>query len=262
MTILATILEAKRAEVATARRLQPIALLEEQARRASPVRGLRAALARPPGAAVRVLAEIKRASPSAGAIRAGADPAQIAEDYAAAGASAISVLTDRTFFDGELGFLARCRERVSLPLLRKDFLIDPYQVVEARAAGADAILLIVSALARAQLSELMATAAEHSLDVLVEVHDVREAELALSVGTTLLGVNHRNLATLHIDMSLTSVIAPMVPPEVVLVAESGIRTAADVRLLGAVGAHAVLVGEQLMRAPSPGAALLALREGP
>lgn len=261
MTILDTILATKRDEVAAARRARSLGELEAIARDAGATRGLSAALARAPGQPVRVLAEIKRASPSAGAIRAGADPAAIAAAYEAAGAAAISVLTDRQYFDGDLAFLARCRERVGLPLLRKDFLIDPYQVVEARAAGADGVLLIVAALSPAQLAELLAAAASCQLDALVEVHTVAEAEVALAAGTTLLGVNHRDLRTFAIDMSLTSVVAPLLPPDVVLVAESGIKTAADVHLLGAVGAHAVLVGEQLMRAPSPGDALRALRGG-
>ena len=255
MTILDTILAAKRVEVEAARAARPIGEVEAAAIHAGPVRGLRSALARPPGAPVRVLAEIKRASPSAGAIRAGADPAEIATEYAEGGAAAISVLTDREFFAGELGFLARCRERVALPLLRKDFIIDAYQIAEARAAGADGVLLIVAALSAGQLAELLTVAAVYELDALVEVHTIREAEVALAAGVTLLGVNHRDLGTFHIDMSLTSVVAPLVPPGVVLVAESGIRTAADVMLLGSVGAHAVLVGEQLMRAPSPRQAL-------
>lgn len=259
MTILDRILATKRDEVAAARAVRPLSDLDAAARAAAPVRGLRAALSRPPGEPVRVLAEIKRASPSAGAIRAGADPAAIAAEYAEAGAAAISVLTDRDYFDGDLAFLARCRERVALPLLRKDFIIDPYQVAEARAAGADAILLIVAALDARQLAELLAAATQYTLDVLVEVHTVREAEVAIATGTTLLGVNHRDLKTFQIDMSLTSMIAPLVPAGTVLVAESGIRAAADLTLLGTVGAHAVLVGEQLMRAASPGAALRELR---
>jgi indole-3-glycerol phosphate synthase len=234
--------------------------IDRDARAAGPTRSLVTALTRSPGQPVRVLAEIKRASPSAGPIRPNADPADIAEHYAAGGAAAISVLTDRVYFDGELGFLARCRDRVSLPLLRKDFVIDAYQIAEARAAGADAILLIVAALANAQLAELVAAAEDYELDALVEVHDVREATAALAAGATLVGVNHRDLRTFHIDMSLTGAIAPMLPPSTVLVAESGIRTAADVQLLGAVGAHAVLVGEQLMRAADPGEALRALRQ--
>jgi len=260
VTILDTILATKRDEIAAAKIARPFAEIDREARAAGPTRSFAKALARPPGQPVRVLAEIKRASPSAGPIRPGADPAEIAWAYAAGGAAAISVLTDRVYFDGELGFLARCRDRVSLPLLRKDFVIDAYQIAEARAAGADAVLLIVAALAKAQLSELAAAAEDYGLDALVEVHDIREAEAALAVGATLVGVNHRDLRTFQIDMSLTGAIAPMVPPTTVLVAESGIRTAADIQLLGAVGAHAVLVGEQLMRATDPGEALRALRE--
>lgn len=258
-TILDRILATKRSEVAEAKRVRPLAELAAAARAVGPVRGLRAALARPGGAPVRVLAEIKRASPSAGAIRAGADPAAIAAEYATAGAAAISVLTDATYFDGELAFVTRCRERVALPLLRKDFAIDAYQIAEARAAGADGVLLIVAALEPAQLGELLAAAVEYQLDALVEVHDRREAEIALACGADFIGVNHRDLKTFAIDMTLTAAIAPLMPAHVVVVAESGIRTAADVRTLGAAGAHAVLVGEQLMRAPSPGAALEALR---
>lgn len=253
MTILDTILARKREEIAAAKQARSLAMLE--AVPVEPPRGLHRALTRPPGEPVRVLAEIKRASPSAGAIRAGADPAEIAAAYAEAGAAAISVLTDRDFFDGDLAFLARCRARVGVPLLRKDFIVDAYQVAEARAAGADAVLLIVAALAKPQLVDLLQAAAHYALDALVEVHSAEEAEVALACGVSLLGVNHRDLKTFSIDMSLTGAIAPSLPPGTVLVAESGIRTAVDVKLLGAVGAHAVLVGESLMRAPSPGAAL-------
>jgi indole-3-glycerol phosphate synthase len=255
VNILDKILAVKRDEVAAAKVHRPLADLEAAARASGPTRGLARALRRSAGEPVRVLAEIKRASPSAGAIRAGADPAAIAAEYHGGGAAAISVLTDEQFFAGELGFLARVRERVPLPLLRKDFIIDPYQVVEARAAGADGILLIVAALAPAQLSELLAAASLQQLDALVEVHDAREAEVALAAGASLLGVNHRDLKTFTIDMSLTEQVARRVPPSVVLVGESGIKSAADVRRLGEAGAHAVLVGETLMRAPSPGAAL-------
>ena len=259
MTILDDILAVKRSEVAAARAARSLTELDAAARVAGPVRGLERALRRAPGAPVRVIAEIKRASPSAGPIRPGADPAAIARDYARGGAAALSVLTDRQFFDGELGFLARCRAAVTLPLLRKDFVIDSYQVAEARAAGADGVLLIVAALARAELAELLAAARAYQLDPLVEVHDLGEVDTALAAGATLLGVNHRDLKTFTIDMTLTAQIAPRVPREVVLVGESGIRTGDDVRRLGEAGAHAVLVGEQLMRAESPGDALLALR---
>lgn len=255
MTILDRILAVKRDEVVRARNARPFAEVDAGARAAGPVRPFADALRRPQGAPIRVLAEIKRASPSAGPIRVDADPAEIAAEYAEGGAAAISVLTDKQFFGGELPFLARCRERVALPLLRKDFIVDAYQIAEARAAGADAVLLIVAALAEAELHELLATAASYGLDALVEVHDQREAEVAVAAGATLIGVNHRDLRTFSMDMSLTSVIAPLLPPGTVLVGESGIRTPADVRALGIAGAHAVLVGEHLMRAPSPGQAL-------
>ena len=253
MSILDRILAVKRDEVAAAKATRSLADLE-RAITGTP-RGLTAALRRPPGAPIRVLSEIKRASPSAGPIRPGADPAEIAIEYAQVGAAAISVLTDRQFFDGDLSFLARCRARVDVPLLRKDFTIDAYQIAEARAAGADAVLLIVSALPEALLRELLATAAHYQLDALVEVHDRAEAELALAIGASLIGVNHRDLKTFAIDMTLTAQVAPLLPPSTVLVAESGVKTAADVRALSDAGAHAILVGEQLMRAPSPGAAL-------
>ncbi len=255
MNILDKILAVKRDEVAAAKALRPFAQVEAAAHAAGPVRGLASALRRAPGQPVRVLAEIKRASPSAGAIRAGADPREIAAEYLAGGAAAISVLTDEQFFAGHLDFLAQVRGRVPLPLLRKDFIIDRYQIAEARAAGADAILLIVAALEPAQLADLLATASLYQLDALVEVHDAAEADRALAAGASLLGVNHRDLKTFTIDMTLTEQIAKRVPPSVVLVGESGIKTAADVRRLGDAGAHAVLVGETLMRAPSPAAAL-------
>jgi indole-3-glycerol phosphate synthase len=255
MTILDRILAVKRDEVARAKSHRSLASVHEAAQAAGPLRPFAEALRRPTGAPVRVLAEIKRASPSAGPIRVDADPAEIAQEYADAGAAAISVLTDKQFFDGDLSFLQRVRERVAVPLLRKDFIVDGYQIAEARAAGADAILLIVAALAEPELHELLATAASYGLDALVEVHDEREADIAVAVGATLIGVNHRDLRSFTIDMTLTSVIAPRMPAGTVLVGESGIRTAADLLELGNAGAHAVLVGEHLMRALSPGQAL-------
>ncbi|HEY4244181.1 MAG TPA: indole-3-glycerol phosphate synthase TrpC [Kofleriaceae bacterium] len=255
MTILDDILAVKRDEVAAARAARPLSVVEAAARAAGPVRGFARALRREAGAPIRVLAEIKRASPSAGPIRPGADPADIARAYAAGGAAAISVLTDRRFFDGDLAFLARARAAAPVPLLRKDFVVDAYQLAEARAAGADGVLLIVAALPPSLLAELAAAARDYQLDALVEVHDAAEAEIALAAGATLVGVNHRDLRTFQIDMTLTGRLAALVPPEVTLVAESGIRTPADVAALAAAGAHAILVGEQLMRAPDPGAAL-------
>lgn len=259
MTILDKILAVKRDEVAAAKARCSWAEVDAAARAAGPVRGLARALQRSAGGPVNVIAEIKRASPSAGPIRAGADPVVIARDYARGGAAALSVLTDRQFFDGDLGFLAKVRAAVDLPLLRKDFVVDAYQIAEARAAGADAVLLIVAAMTAAQLRELAAAAVEYQLDALVEIHDLAEADIALAAGASLLGVNHRDLKTFTMDMTLTAQIAPRVPAGVVLVGESGIRTPADVEALGRAGAHAVLVGEQLMRAESPGDALLALR---
>jgi len=183
----------------------------------------------------------------------------IARAYDAAGASAISVLTDKSYFDGDLAFLAPVHAAVGVPVLRKDFLVDPFQVAEAAAFGADAILLIVAALSPDLLIELLDEARDHRLEALVEVHSLAELDIAMATGATLLGVNHRNLATFEIDMTLTAQIARLVPPDTVLVAESGIKTADDVKRLGDAGAHAVLVGESLMRADDPGAALRALR---
>jgi indole-3-glycerol phosphate synthase len=258
MSILSKILDRKREELAAAKTERPVGRLVTEASVAPPARGLERALRRPGGAPVRAIAEIKRASPSAGPIRPGADPAAIAAEYASAGAAAISVLTDRDFFDGELGFLGVVRGTAGLeavPLLRKDFLIDEYQVVEARAAGADAVLLIVAALDDGALRELHAAARQLGMDALVEVHDEREAERAVAIGATLIGVNHRDLATFAMDMELTARLARRVPAGTVLVGESGIKTRDDVARLGVAGAHAVLVGETLMRAASPGAAL-------
>jgi indole-3-glycerol phosphate synthase len=253
-TILDRIVAKKREEV----RALDGAALARRAREMPPARDFAAALERAAGAPIRAIAEIKRASPSAGPIRPGADPAEIARGYAAAGARALSVLTDREFFDGELGFLARVRDAVSLPLLRKDFIISAAQIAEARVAGADAVLLIVAILDDAALRELHAHARELGLAALVEVHDEREAERAIAAGASIIGVNHRDLATLAIDMSLTARIAPMMPRGTILVGESGIRGARDVRALAGAGAHAILVGETLMRAPDPGVALAEL----
>ena len=254
--ILEKILATKRAELANITNERRLAVIEAAEAMPHP-RPFRAVLVRPPGAAMRVIAEIKRASPSAGPIRPGADVAAIAREYAAAGATAISVLTDNQFFDGDLAFLGVARRACSLPLLRKDFIIDPLQIAEARAAGADAVLLIAAAFpaGEVRLSDCVLVAAGLGLETLVEVHDEAELDQALAARAPVIGVNHRNLRTFEIDMSLTERIAKRVPTGTVLVAESGIKTAADIRRLGDAGAHAVLVGEQLMRAPSPGVAL-------
>jgi indole-3-glycerol phosphate synthase len=261
VSILADILRAKRTEVEGARAARPLAELEARAAVAPPARGLTEALRRPRGQPARIIAEVKRASPSAGAIRPGADPAAVAHEYAIAGAAAISVLTDEQFFDGHLDFVPAVARAVSIPVLRKDFIIDPYQVVESRAHEADAVLLIATALSEAQLGELLAATKRWGLDALVEVHDEAEAERAAMAGAVLIGVNHRDLGTFSLDMGLTARIAPLLPAGAVIVAESGIRSADDVHRLERSGADAVLVGESLMRAASPGGALAALRRG-
>ncbi|HEU4556316.1 MAG TPA: indole-3-glycerol phosphate synthase TrpC [Longimicrobium sp.] len=234
--------------------------LSSRAKDAPPARGFAAALRHP--SHVRLLAEVKRRSPSAGEIRPGADPVEVARAYQEGGAAALSVLTDRQFFGGELPFLVRVREAVDLPVLRKDFVIDPLQVHEARAAGADAVLLIVRILSGAQLAELHGLAHELGMDALVEVHTAEEMERALAAGCTLAGVNNRDLATFVTDLDLSIRLASGIGDKVTLVAESGIRTAADVDRLGAAGFDAILVGESLMRQPELRAAAAALTGRP
>jgi indole-3-glycerol phosphate synthase len=211
---------------------------------------------------VRVLAEIKRRSPSAGPIRPGADPVEVALGYAAGGAAALSVLTDRQYFDGSLEVLESVRGAVDLPLLRKDFILDELQLLEARAAGADAVLLIVRALEPETLKHLVEAADATGLQTLVEVHNGDELRVALDAGARVVGVNNRDLATFVTDLDLSFRLAPEVPDAVTLVAESGIRTAADVRRLGQAGVDAVLVGESLMRQPDLEVAVSALTGQP
>jgi indole-3-glycerol phosphate synthase len=252
--ILARIVASKEIEVGE---LRPRAAeLRARAGDAAPTRGFAAALRAP--AEVRLLAEIKRRSPSAGPIRPGASPQEVAAGYAAGGAAALSVLTDREYFDGSLAALQAVRAVVDLPLLRKDFTLDPLQVWEARAAGADAVLLIVRILDDARLRELLGLAADLGLDRLVEVPDASELERALQAGATLVGVNNRDLRTFRTDLDLTLRLAPRVPAATTLVAESGIRTADDVARLGAAGVDAVLVGESLMRQEDLRAAVRAI----
>lgn len=251
--ILDDILAHTRESVASARRDMPVSALRDRPAWREPRRGFRAALAAAPAPAV--IAEIKRASPSRGVIRAAFDPPAHARSYAAAGATALSVLTEPRWFQGALQHLAAARAAVPLPLLRKDFLVDPYQVEEARAWGADAVLVIAAAGSAALRAELLAAAAEHGLDALVEVHDARELEWAASVGARLLGVNNRDLSTFETTLETTERLAPLVPADALLVSESGIHSPADVRRMVAAGARAVLVGEAFMAAPEPGAAL-------
>jgi indole-3-glycerol phosphate synthase len=226
-------------------------------------RGFEAALRRGRGAArPAVIAEFKRRSPSAGALRPGGDAAAIAREYEAAGAAALSILTDHPFFEGTLADLAAARAATSLPVLRKDFLIDEDDLVEARLAGADAALLIVRILTRDALARMITVARRLSLPVLVEAHSDAEVEEALACGATLIGVNHRDLDTLEIDLGLSSRARGLAGAQALIVGESGIRTPDDVARMVAHGVDAILVGEALLRAPSPGEALRALMGGP
>ncbi|MDG4554964.1 MAG: indole-3-glycerol phosphate synthase TrpC [Candidatus Competibacter sp.] len=208
-----------------------------------------------------VIAEIKRASPSKGLLRDPFEPAAIARSYAAAGAACLSVLTDRDFFQGHEDYLKEARAACELPALRKDFIIDPYQVLEARLIGADCILLIVAALDDAALGQLARLAAELSLDVLVEVHDAGELERALATGAALIGINNRNLRTFETRLDTTLDLLSQIPRDRTVVTESGIHTPADVALMRENGVQAFLVGEAFMRAPDPGAKLAELFGG-
>ena len=258
MTILDEILENKLREVAAAQERLPAQRMAELARGCrEPLRGFRRALAE--GSRPRVIAEIKRRSPSRGEIRADFDPVGCARSYAEAGAAAISVLTDERYFGGELGFLGAVRSAVGVPLLRKDFLIDAYQIDEARLAGADAVLLIAAALPRGQLEPLREHALSLRLEVLVEVHDEDELETALAAGADLVGINNRDLRSFETDLAVTERLAPRVPADVLIVAESGIFSHEEIRRLEGVGVHAFLVGESLMRETDVGLALRRLR---
>lgn len=247
MTILDTILATKRDEVAAIKDARGVAEdLRARANDQPPTRGFAAALrAKTPA----LIAEVKKASPSKGVIREDFDPVAVARAYHAGGAACLSVLTDVQYFQGSLDYLAAIRAVVPLPLLRKDFVIDPIQIYEARVAGADAVLLIVAAVpSAARLAELRHVAEALGMDALVEVHDANELETAKLSGATLIGVNNRDLATFQVDLATTEALLPNFPPHAIAVAESGIFTPADVRRVSDAGARAVLVGESLMRA--------------
>ena len=254
--LLGAIVAATRARVAHAASRVPAADLARRADLMPPTRGFRAALAAP---GVRVIAECKRRSPSRGVLRSEYDPAAIARRYAEVGAAAISVLTEPTFFDGSLAHLEAVRATVGVPLLRKDFVVDDYQLLEARASGADAVLLIVAALDDEALGRLTRSARALGLDVLVEVHDECELDRATAAAAAdIIGVNNRNLRTLAVDLDASMRLAARMPAGAIAVAESGLRTGVDVRRLQAVGYRAFLVGERFMTQADPGAALAGL----
>jgi indole-3-glycerol phosphate synthase len=254
--ILATILARKAEEIAARSRVRPLDELRTMANGQAPARGFVAAIQRRLDAGeAAVIAEVKKASPSKGVIRRDFDPAAIARSYEAGGAACLSVLTDMDFFQGSDAYLEQARGACALPVLRKDFVIDPYQVHEARAIGADCILLIVAALDDGPLVDLSNLAMDLGMDVLVEVHDIDELERALQTGCALVGVNNRNLRTFEVSLDTTLALKDAVPRDRILVTESGIATQADVARMRAAGIDTFLVGESFMRAPDPGAAL-------
>jgi indole-3-glycerol phosphate synthase len=263
MGVLDEIVKDKRAEVARRRGQVPRSDLEARGRHRGPPKEFGAALIPRGGARVRLVAEVKKASPSKGVLAASLDPVGLARAYAQHGAAALSVLTDRKYFHGSPEDLERVRAAVDLPLLLKDFVLEEYQLWEARALGADAALLIVAALGRPQLADLLQAAKGIGLGALVEVHTAKELDLALTLDAGILGVNNRDLQTLETRLETSLTLIPLVPPGPVVVSESGLFTGADVERVVAAGAHAVLVGEALVTAPDVGAKVreLALLEG-
>src|SRR2546429_2207469 len=252
MSILDEIVEHKRAGGGASKTATPPSALGARAAAHPPPRDFERALAPRPGRA-RLIAEVKRASPSRGVLKDDLDPVALASTYARHGADAISVLTDAKYFRGSLDDLAAVRAAVDLPLLRKGFVLDDYQLWEARAAGADAVLLIVAILDASHLSELAAAAKGLGLAALAECHTAAELDVALTMGARLLGINNRNLATFETRVETTLSLLPQIPPGPLVVSESGFFTAGDVRRVIDAGAHAVLVGESLVRAPDVGA---------
>ena len=254
--ILERIVAVKREELIAARAVRSLASWRDEAESRRDVRGFETALrAKIAAGQAAVIAEVKKASPSKGVLREHFVPADIAASYERGGAACLSVLTDERFFQGSNAFLQQARSACALPVLRKDFMIDEYQVVEARALGADCILLIAACLSDAQMIELEAAAHALGMDVLVEVHDGAELERALRLKTPLLGINNRNLRSFEVTLDTTLGLLPRVPADRLVVTESGILARADALRMREAGVHAFLVGEAFMRAPDPGAAL-------
>lgn len=247
MTILDDILTTKRGEVATRRAAVSLADLHERAALQTPPRGFAAALTGKAATGHAIIAEIKRASPSKGLIRPDFDPAAHASAYAEGGAACLSVLTDAPYFQGHENYLIEARASCTLPVIRKDFMVDPWQVLESRSIGADAILLIMAALDDAQAAEIEDAARGLGMDVLIEVHDAAEFERALTLKSRLIGVNNRDLRDFSVDVQRTADIAALAPAEVMIVAESGLSTRADLDAMAANGVHRFLIGEALMR---------------